>query len=552
MRAAKKAFLLFSVLLPLLAVWPMQPAAFGASVTYMDVNVDRDSQGSYFIAGKQYSILYFTDKASTTSETSGFQYSWDGVGWDVLPTSSCTPGVHCFRLPIDPYLTTAYVRINAMFEPILGSRSSSQKTFGPVRVLQPGEPSDFTATANDDGSVTLNWNDNSNMESYYRIIRSGPDGEKTFDVGNATDHVGPLQYVDKSTNKSKKTYYHYKIATVIDKYALPEELQPGLPWAVVMSKVPVSKLDIYKDIPLVQIEPDPDIKVFKYLDVINLNLADLAKPVTGVQLDKKAIELKEGDSAQLTATVSPADAANKKVAWSSSHPQYAEVDASGKVTAKSAGSAIITATTENGGRSDTSIVTVLPKVTPKPPEQPAVNLADIEGHKAKAEIVKAVELGIVSGYANGKFVPDGKVTRAEFATMLVRALKPEGEGAALAFKDKDKIGTWAVPAVKQAVRLGFIRGYADGTFRPNANITHSEMISMVIQASGLPMGDPRPTGFADDAEIPDWARPAVSKGEEVGIIIVGGLTGGNFLPKEPATRAEAASAIVKMLEIRKS
>ena len=69
---------------------------------------------------------------------------------------------------------------------------------------------------------------------------------------------------------------------------------------------------------------------------------------TSVELDKTQATLEEGGETTLTATVLPANAADRTVAWSSSAENVASVDANGKVTAKSAGTAVITATTVNG------------------------------------------------------------------------------------------------------------------------------------------------------------------------------------------------------------
>jgi hypothetical protein len=57
----------------------------------------------------------------------------------------------------------------------------------------------------------------------------------------------------------------------------------------------------------------------------------------------------------------------------------------------------------------------------------------------------------------------------------------------LTFTDKAKIGAWAQKAVAQAVHAGIIKGYADGTFRPNAEITRSEMAVMMANVLGLPI-----------------------------------------------------------------
>lgn len=81
-------------------------------------------------------------------------------------------------------------------------------------------------------------------------------------------------------------------------------------------------------------------------------------PVTGVSLDQTALDLKVGGKATLTATVAPADAANKNVSWSSSDVAVATVE-DGVVTAVAEGEAIITVTTEDGGYTATCAVTVV-------------------------------------------------------------------------------------------------------------------------------------------------------------------------------------------------
>ncbi len=86
--------------------------------------------------------------------------------------------------------------------------------------------------------------------------------------------------------------------------------------------------------------------------------------VTGVKLDKTSKEILAEGSFKLTATISPADATNKKVKWSSSNKSVASVDQKGKVTGLKPGTATITATTEDGGKTASCNVTVKPiKVT---------------------------------------------------------------------------------------------------------------------------------------------------------------------------------------------
>ena len=86
-------------------------------------------------------------------------------------------------------------------------------------------------------------------------------------------------------------------------------------------------------------------------------------PVTGVSLNKTELTLPAGSTETLIATVTPDNATNKNVTWSSSNPAVATVDSNGKVTAVSAGTATITVTTVDGGKTATCAVTVTIPVT---------------------------------------------------------------------------------------------------------------------------------------------------------------------------------------------
>ncbi|UKS26305.1 S-layer homology domain-containing protein [Paenibacillus sp. HWE-109] len=174
-----------------------------------------------------------------------------------------------------------------------------------------------------------------------------------------------------------------------------------------------------------------------------------------------------------------------------------------------------------------------------------VNFSDISGHWAGATIKQAVSAGIVSGYPDGTFKPDHTVTRAEFAVMLMNVLKPQGDGSALSFTDKAKIGAWAQKSVAQAVYAGIITGYEDSTFRPDAEITRPEMAVMIAKALGQSVEATMATGFADDKDIPGWAKGAVATMKKLGIIE--GKGADEFAPVNKTTRAEAVTVLLKML-----
>ena len=89
-------------------------------------------------------------------------------------------------------------------------------------------------------------------------------------------------------------------------------------------------------------------------------------PVTGVALDMKKLSLEKSENTSLTAEVAPANADDRRVSWESTDTSVAAVDASGNVTAKGAGMAMIVVRTANGNRIDTCTVTVTDATAPAP------------------------------------------------------------------------------------------------------------------------------------------------------------------------------------------
>ncbi|WP_372629331.1 discoidin domain-containing protein [Cohnella sp.] len=179
--------------------------------------------------------------------------------------------------------------------------------------------------------------------------------------------------------------------------------------------------------------------------------------------------------------------------------------------------------------------------------EPAPSFTDIAGHWAKSAILNAADMKLVSGYPDGTFKPNAAITRAEFTVILANALKLEGAGSALDFTDGAKIGTWAKQAVAQSIEAGIVNGYADGSFRPAAPITRAEMATMIARVLQLSLDSNTATGFADDKDVPTWARGAVEATRKLGI--VNGRGDNKFLPNGTATRAEAVTLLVRLLEL---
>ena len=90
-------------------------------------------------------------------------------------------------------------------------------------------------------------------------------------------------------------------------------------------------------------------------------------------------------------------------------------------------------------------------------------------------------MGIISGYEDGTFRPNVKVTRAQFAKIMVGFFGVDQLGYFGLFSDVAE-GAWHSQYVETANRLGLIQGYSDGTFKPNANITRAQACVIVNRA----------------------------------------------------------------------
>ena len=106
-----------------------------------------------------------------------------------------------------------------------------------------------------------------------------------------------------------------------------------------------------------------------------------------------------------------------------------------------------------------------------------VSFSDVPADAWYAEAVNTLaSLGMVSGDPDGAFRPNDPITRAEFAAIAVRF---DDSGLDPAGSFTDIAGHWARDEIRQAAALGWITGYADGSFRPNQSITRAEAVTML-------------------------------------------------------------------------
>ncbi|CAM4513978.1 hypothetical protein FHS16_006029 [Paenibacillus endophyticus] len=178
------------------------------------------------------------------------------------------------------------------------------------------------------------------------------------------------------------------------------------------------------------------------------------------------------------------------------------------------------------------------------------NYLDTKGHWAEENIVRATAMGWIKGYPNGTFAPNKEVTRAEFTTMLSRALALSSPSVqAQTFKDYEQIPQFAKSHVSQAVAAGLVKGYDDAMFRPSQWINRSEMTVMLMRVIGYEdkMKNLSPALAYDDADqVPDWAYPAIATATDMDI--VKGRGKNKFAPDGYSTRAEAVTLIMRLVD----
>ncbi|WP_059044476.1 X2-like carbohydrate binding domain-containing protein [Paenibacillus rubinfantis] len=158
-----------------------------------------------------------------------------------------------------------------------------------------------------------------------------------------------------------------------------------------------------------------------------------------------------------------------------------------------------------------------------------------------AEPLLLTHQAYISGYPGGLFKPENRITRAEMAAMLSKAVDMKETAEAVSFRDVPA-GHWAAEAIAQASRMGLMQGYADGSFKPEQPVTRAEITAVAVKFMKSAAGQ-QATGFSDTAG--HWAEQAIRTAQAAGI--VSGYADGNFQPEAFVTRAEAVSVINRAL-----
>ncbi|MGG1555561.1 Ig-like domain-containing protein [Paenibacillus ferrarius] len=157
---------------------------------------------------------------------------------------------------------------------------------------------------------------------------------------------------------------------------------------------------------------------------------------------------------------------------------------------------------------------------------------------------------IVSGITDTEFKPEGTTTRAEFVTLLVKALGLKASSAGVQFEDVSA-NEWYASDIQTAYHAGLISGISAHEFAPNAPITREQMASLIVRAyehiHGVQdVSADHVTVLTDSGQVSSWATADINKAIEIGLMQ--GQGQGIFAAQSHAVRAETAQAILNMLK----
>ncbi|MGO4537720.1 S-layer homology domain-containing protein [Paenibacillus sp. 2TAB19] len=158
----------------------------------------------------------------------------------------------------------------------------------------------------------------------------------------------------------------------------------------------------------------------------------------------------------------------------------------------------------------------------------------------QAEPVAVAHERYINGYADGSFAPSRAITRAELAALLMKlstteAVTKSGEDA-IVYSDVPQ-SHWAAEAIDYVTAAGWMGGGSDGLFRPGDQLTRAELASVLVRWRKV-----QPIGGTDFADADShWASEAIASAEREGWLV--GYPDGSFRPNASVTRAEAVKVL---------
>ncbi len=176
-----------------------------------------------------------------------------------------------------------------------------------------------------------------------------------------------------------------------------------------------------------------------------------------------------------------------------------------------------------------------------------------ENHWAYNNVKILKNLGIVVGYPDGNFRPDRFVSRAEFCSMAVKALKLLGQPYTPTHYKDLPTTHWGYNNIQIASHFGIVSGYTDAYFRPNDDVKRIEVISVIMSALNLSeLTNQEAIKLLDeyrDANFtPEWALVKTAQAKKLDMIVIMPGREGYIEPMRPATRGELAVFLTKMID----
>jgi hypothetical protein len=179
---------------------------------------------------------------------------------------------------------------------------------------------------------------------------------------------------------------------------------------------------------------------------------------------------------------------------------------------------------------------------------------DIQGHWAKNEVEYLATLGYIQAYPNtGLYAPERNITRAELATLMVRARQlppayaPQGQSAM--FRDLQS-SYWATGYIEAAARHGLVEGYPGNIYKPANLVTRAEAALMFTRYANVPVSVMYTPAYIDVTER-HWAASAITALRDSELIPPNWQNQQRFYPDQPITRAEVAAILARVREVRR-
>jgi len=167
---------------------------------------------------------------------------------------------------------------------------------------------------------------------------------------------------------------------------------------------------------------------------------------------------------------------------------------------------------------------------------------------ARDRIIFLSAINLFNGYSDGTFRPNKTITRAELASIIVKAAGySTPEAVKSVFKDV-KDTNWAAFYIMKGVGLKYLSGYSDDTFRPSKPVTRAEGVSIISRFADLTNPEVMEKAPFDDVPITHWAVESIASAKDAGLLNY--LKNKPFGPSKQMTRAEVATILLQTKDIR--